>query len=215
MEIINSIQTRGNCQLCGRDQAVKNGVMAHHGYTVKDGYFKGVCQGHQYQPLQIERLQCDAVITACYADAARTGLYLERVKSGEAFPDKAKGNDLTYSAVQRCHVYEPVDFKYASKARQQEAVESLVWTLESHIRAALSFAHSLEKIADDVHGKPLVELVKAAGPERIEAGEKRQTSRGVATVLYVDGAKVMAKREDGFKMRLSSRAWRAFPRATA
>ena len=36
------IQIRGNCQCCGKEQAVVGGLMSKHGYTVENGWFSGV-----------------------------------------------------------------------------------------------------------------------------------------------------------------------------
>lgn len=46
------IQHRGNCQVCGRLHAVVKGKVAKHGYTVKDGWFEGACNGQFYAPMQ-------------------------------------------------------------------------------------------------------------------------------------------------------------------
>jgi len=56
---------KGNCQVCGRLQAVtKKGNIANHGYDV-DGFrhmHVGTCQGSQKKPLQEERLYADEQI---------------------------------------------------------------------------------------------------------------------------------------------------------
>lgn len=39
------LQTRGICSICGKEQAVQNNNMVHHGYTVDGGFFNGSCVG--------------------------------------------------------------------------------------------------------------------------------------------------------------------------
>lgn len=39
------IQHRGNCAICGNDQAVKDGRMSNHGYTVEWNHFNDACYG--------------------------------------------------------------------------------------------------------------------------------------------------------------------------
>ena len=61
-------QTRGHCQLCGRQQAVRGGMSAH-GYTVANGWFQGVCQGHHHKPLETDRSITDQMVIDVTAQA--------------------------------------------------------------------------------------------------------------------------------------------------
>lgn len=55
----------GNCQCCGRSQAVnaKTQKIAKHGYTVDWGFFNGQCAGSDKLPLQLDRTITDCTIT--------------------------------------------------------------------------------------------------------------------------------------------------------
>lgn len=79
---MSKTQTRGNCQCCGRDQAVAKGTMAHHGYTVDNGYFNGTCGGHMHAPLQVERTVADSIVAKCRQDAERLDKRAAALKDG-------------------------------------------------------------------------------------------------------------------------------------
>lgn len=44
---------RGTCQICGSVQLLPGGFLAKHGYTVKWGFFSGVCPGSGRRPFEI------------------------------------------------------------------------------------------------------------------------------------------------------------------
>jgi hypothetical protein len=49
-------QERGICQICGREQAVRDkGNITHHGYTIEYGWFDGTCPGQKHKPLQHDK----------------------------------------------------------------------------------------------------------------------------------------------------------------
>ena len=43
---------QGTCQACGRTQAVTDGTIHKHGYTVDSGFFNGTCPAADHLPLQ-------------------------------------------------------------------------------------------------------------------------------------------------------------------
>lgn len=42
----------GECQICGRVQMLPNGKLSNHGYTVRCGFFSGICQGAGHLPFE-------------------------------------------------------------------------------------------------------------------------------------------------------------------
>lgn len=56
---------KGTCQCCGASQKLPSDVLSKHGYTVKWGFFSGVCQGAGHLPYE---LSCD-LIKSCIANA--------------------------------------------------------------------------------------------------------------------------------------------------
>jgi hypothetical protein len=64
---------KGNCQVCGNLQVVKNGShrLALHGYTVDFGYFNGTCPGANEVALQKDRSIADSAIEGLKAQAVK------------------------------------------------------------------------------------------------------------------------------------------------
>lgn len=54
----------GECQICGSRQLLPDGVLSKHGYTVKWGFFSGVCHGSGYLPFEQSKDQIAAAVAA-------------------------------------------------------------------------------------------------------------------------------------------------------
>ena len=211
-------QLRGNCQCCGRHQAVPNGRMSKHGYEVKDrgnyGYFKGVCSGDNYEPLQVKRDIADGIVATCRADAVRLDQRAADLKSGKVKPEHVQGHYLPAK-----REYERLPFDSAAPYQQKEAIESAVWQATQRAGAARSFADQLEAMANEKHGKPLDEVRVDAGPAPILIGEKRKDAAGrVYTVTRVNGARIYWNRtkttgEGTFSGWTGSQAFRRYEMA--
>ena len=200
-------QLRGNCQCCGRDQAVlaTTGTLAKHGYTVKGGWFQGVCSGHNYRPMQEDRAIADRIIISVRADVAKLLDQAAALRSGTAHPEKCR--------VSHRKGAEPVAFAEAPAWAQRDAIQSAIYATENRARAGEHFANDLEALAEAVHGQPLREVKVATGPAPIEAGERRVSKRGTLTATSVIGARVYWRDERGFKSYTGSQAWRLLPLA--
>ena len=80
------IQTRGICQCCGREQAIVNGRMAKHGYTVECGWFSGVCSGKNFVPMQVSRDHTDKLVAQVTKEVGDMISKANRIESGEVKP---------------------------------------------------------------------------------------------------------------------------------
>lgn len=197
-------QLRGNCQCCGREQAVLApfGTMAKHGYTVKGGWFIGGCSGHNYGPMQEDISVTRDIVATVRADVARLLEYAADLKSGKAHPPTCKTSHAPDA--------QPVAFAEAPAWAQRDAISSAIYATENRARAGEHFASDLETLANAVHGQPLREEKISAGPAPILVGECRiSTHRGILTATSIVGARVSWRDESGFNSRMSSRAWRA------
>lgn len=197
-------QLRGNCQCCGREQAVlaSSGTMAKHGYTVKGGWFQGVCSGHNYRPMQEDVSVTRDIVATVRADVAKLLEHAADLKAGRAHPPTCKTSHAPGA--------QPVAFADAAPWQQRDAITAAIYETESRARAGEHFANDLEALASAMHGQPLREEKVSAGPVPILAGERRiSTKRGVLTATSVVGAWVSWRDERGLKSRMSSRAWRA------
>lgn len=172
-----NIQIRGNCQCCGNDQAVVNGGMSNHGYTVADGWFRGVCSGRDYVPVQICRKQTDRIVESIRDSVAALRIELEAVASGKVTPKtivKGYGRNRT-----------EIKFADASLYEQKGAVESLKRAIAHRINAGEDFAKHLEAVANKYHGQPLreVNLDAAVG---IVVGSNVKVRGSVVTVTKIE-----------------------------
>ena len=206
---MTATQTRGHCQMCGRQQAVRNGISAH-GYTVANGWFQGVCQGHRYTPLEKSRVTTDSMIVDVLEQAAAL-----RIKADETL---AGQHDPVEYEVRRVYVggkLTPVMalFTEASEYKQQSIREHLAHTMKYRAKAGEDFAQYMGALADKVHGTELTVVAKPVPAERIQAGDKRVNSNGtVLTAVRQDGQRLYYTftRESGavLKAYTSPRAWR-------
>ena len=145
-------QIRGNCQCCGRQQAVKNGRMAKHGYTVERGWFAGVCSGERYAPMQVSREQTDKVIADITAEIPELIAKAELIKSGNLTPKTI--------VVGRYDNKQEIPFSDASPLQKSKALTSLEWSFRNRAHAGESFIKTLVEIADQKHNTALVEILK-------------------------------------------------------
>lgn len=204
-------QTRGHCQMCGRQQAVRSGISAH-GYTVANGWFQGVCHGHRYAPLETQRTETDSMIVEILAGAAAL-----RIKAAEMLAGKI--DPVEYDTGRRRNVngkFVPVLelFADAPEYRQQDIRSRLSWNMTKRAEAGEDFAKYMGALADKVHGTALAVVTKPVAAERVRAGDKRLNSNGtLLTAKYQDGHRVYYSitRDDGRVMTswISPRSWRA------
>lgn len=202
-------QLRGNCQCCGRDQAVlaTTGTLAKHGYTVKGGWFQGVCSGHNYRPMQEDISVTRDIVATVRADVAKLLEHAADFKAGKAHPPTCKASHAPGA--------KPVAFADAAPWQQRDAIAAAIYATESRARAGEHFANDLEALANAMHGQPLREEKISAGPAPILAGERRiSRQRGILTATSIVGAWVSWRDERGLKSRMSSRAWRSLELST-
>ena len=203
-------QTRGHCQCCGRQQAVRGGIAAH-GYTVANGWFQGVCQGHRYAPLEKRRDETDSMIAEVIKQAAAMHIAADETLAGKRDPVEYKTGMLKYVDGKR--VAQTAPFAEATEYRQQEIRRQLAWSLSQRAKAGEDFAKFMSALADKVHGTELVIVAKPQPAERIQAGDKRVNSNGtVLTAVRQEGQRLYYKftRESGAVLTAytSPRAWR-------
>jgi hypothetical protein len=196
-------QIRGNCQCCGRDQAVKNGTMAKHGYTVEHGWFNGVCSGERFAPIQVSRTQTDKIIAEILAEIPQLLAKAEQVVMGKLFPQ--------FVVVGRYDNRKTIPYADADVRDQRHACEQMVWELRNRASAGKTFTETLTSIANEYHGKPLTEVAKKEAPTPIGINEVKIMNgcRIVSTSVY--GGKVNYKPEGldtAWSSYVSTTKWR-------
>jgi hypothetical protein len=206
------IQIRGNCQCCGREQAVVGGLMSKHGYTVEHGWFSGVCSGNHYQPMQFSRVETDSIVSDIRAEIPKLLALADQYESGIKTPEFVMKKVLDTEL--RKWVEVKVPFAEAHIVDQKSTVSQIVWGYRNRANAGKSFAATLESIANKVHGTPLIEVAKKeVEPIRVGDKKKNQESGTVYTCFKIDGVRVYwsaARACDGKVMRswMGSQAWR-------
>jgi hypothetical protein len=149
--MLNTKQIRGNCQCCGRQQAVIGGLMSKHGYTVKEGWFSGICSGRNYAPIQVSRTTTDKIIADISAEIPELIAKAEKVKSGELNPKTIKVRMMSK---------EEIPFEQGDLRQQSAARTSLEWAYRNRARAGQDFIKAMTEVADKHHGQPLIEVTK-------------------------------------------------------
>jgi hypothetical protein len=203
-------QLRGNCQCCGRQQAVLGtGRISKHGYTVENHWFSGVCSGEHHAPLQKDRTEADRIVAAVRAECDELEQLANAYKVGIAHPariDKPsyrRGEDPT------------IAWEDAAEWQQKDGIKSAIYRLESRANGGRGFADMLEQLANGRHGQPLVEAQVETSPAPIQYGEKRKAPNGkVLKVVKLVGQRVYWKDERGFGSWTGSSAWRRYELAS-
>jgi hypothetical protein len=204
-------QTRGHCQRCGNQQAVRHGISAH-GYTVANGWFQGVCQGHRYVPLEKNRETTDRMIAEILAESSALRIKADETLAGQHDP-------VEYDTGSRKRIdgkFVPVlaVFADAPEYKQQDIRKHLAYLMVYRAKAGEDFAKFMSALADKVHGTELVVVVKPTPAERIQAGDKRVNAKGlVMTAVCQDGQRLWfnyTQESSGkvFKSWMSPRSWR-------
>jgi hypothetical protein len=149
----------GHCQVCGRQQAVRDGGrLAKHGYTTKWGFFSGTCSGSDIEPLEVSRSKLDETVRELELEAA--------------ILREMKAEDVTSVAIESRKGYgEPVIHVFTTEADLLAYVEanplyrSYNWenmrkarVVELRSRAASMIKHAemLVALAAEVHGGELI-----------------------------------------------------------
>lgn len=198
------IQTRGICQCCGREQAIVNGKMAKHGYTVECGWFQGVCAGKNFAPMQVSRTETDSMVAQVRKEVAEFIAQADRVASG----------DLKPTTIVRSPRFkkEVVAFADAQPWEQTEAVKNMEFTFRRNAEMGVDFANMMEKIANEFHGKELVKVEKKPAAEFIMPRDQKVDAQGnICTCTSVEGARVYFKFDKNgktYKTWIGSQAWR-------
>jgi hypothetical protein len=202
---MKEIQTRGICQCCGREQAVVNGRMAKHGYTVESGWFKGVCAGKHFAPIQVSREQTDTLIASVRKQVLEMIAKADLVASGEIKPTTITRHPHSKKAM------EFIPFAEATVYEQRDAIRALEWNYRRTAEMGTSFADMMVQVADKYHGKALVEVAKKEAPAFIMPRDQKTDKDMIYTCSSVQGARVYYKVQKGaatFNGWMGSQSWR-------
>ena len=196
------IQLRGNCQCCGRLQAVTRGFVAKHGYTVKQGWFNGVCQGSGEEPMQTSIAITTKIVARIRQDCADLGAKVIRLIAGDEFPPPIK------SCMPGA---KPTPYVEATAWDQRSALESAIFTAKHRAEMGRRIASELEALAASRIGTELVKALRDTAPPPICLDEVRYDENGRALKsTNIAGARVYWKTlgDNPIKGWTGSAAWR-------
>ncbi len=186
---MSKIQYRGNCQCCGRQQAVVGGLMSKHGYTVEHGWFNGVCSGNYYQPMQFNRDKADRIVLEIRAEVVKLLAKVEQLRNGTLFPEFV--TKTIYNAQIRKSEKISIPFAEANEYDQEGAVRGMAWSLECRAKDGTAFSNQLEKIANEVFLTDLIEVQKTeVAPILVNEKRINKETGMVYTCFKVEGARV-------------------------
>ena len=164
---MSKIQHRGHCPHCARQQAVRNGGMAKHGYDVTHGYFNGVCSGADMPPMERDPGQAETA-----AQQARLRARADEIDA-EVFVAPGQVNVRTQ---RRPSWADWADLKEWQRVRFEERWESdRVYRARQH----RDMADWLEKIAAEVSGQPLIEVKVDDAAKKLQVGDRFKLHGGV------------------------------------
>lgn len=160
-------QNRGHCQGCGRLQAA-NPSMAKHGYTVEHGYFEGVCFGAHHAPLEHKRDLLDRVIPDVMAKVEKDEDRALRLEQREEDPPGKEVRE--YKGGGRGGTLRFVPYEELSQYDRDWCRKVMVMNLRQNAKAGRDWIEMMQKLADKVHGQPLVVAKVRVGPVLHAAG---------------------------------------------
>lgn len=149
-------QLRGHCQRCGNQQAVKNGTMVHHGYTVRNGWFQGSCSGRSFQPIEWSRATLDKTVEAIRNQCADLRISAAALEDQANWPKTIKVWDR--------HTRKDVEWPLSSFSplKQQEHINGMKYGMLNRATIGEQHADYLLQVADLYHGRDLIEVERKA-----------------------------------------------------
>jgi hypothetical protein len=142
-------QYKGHCQACANIQAVKaNGKIAKHGYTVKHGFFMGICMGSGELPLEVNNEFTFKVINLINEQIPQLLTLADRLNKGLEVPNQiilGSGNRSRTISINDAKDYEIAQYCSAESAKNKHRVFCGELTIKMLTNAELEF-----------HGKELI-----------------------------------------------------------
>jgi hypothetical protein len=199
---------RGHCPCCGNLQAVPRGI-SKHGYTVEHGWFQGVCGGEGHRPIEEDRSVTDKIVIDINKQCAELDQLAADLAAGRVTP---KGKDKTrYNAATQKRESFFVAWEFLTAWEQSDLARNEAYKAQYRAKTGRDFAAYLTSIADQFHGKALIEEAKKEAAPRIARGEKKLfDGRLVLTADYVQGARVYYNGGRGW---IGTQKWRSLPNA--
>jgi hypothetical protein len=136
-------QYKGHCQACANVQAVKpNGTIAKHGYTVKHGFFMGICMGSGELPLEVSNEFTFKVINSINKQIPQLLTLADRLNEGLEIPNQitlGSGNRSKTISINDAKDYEIKKYCSAESAKNKHKAYCGELTIKMLTNANLEF----------------------------------------------------------------------------
>jgi hypothetical protein len=168
----------GNCQACGRRQAVDNakGTIAKHGYVVDWNQFHGVCGGADRVPAQVSVDYTHHIITFCQTTARDLLNHAQALETGNADPKTCVHYDATIEWVnkygtKRVGKNVEIDYRQGTTDEQKRARSNAINEARHNAQGNLDHATYLFRTVLPMYG---TELMTAAEVKRAESAARAE-----------------------------------------
>lgn len=160
-------QERGICQICGREQAVRNkGNITHHGYTIEYGWFHGTCPGQQHKPLQVDKSETERQIKDITNELPVIEKLIRDLESGKKHPLKVVKSKRGYG---RNQTIEWMTWEEAGEFARRDALSTAVYAEKQRLKAGKDTITFLKGLIQTYYGKEL-KVVEKTEKKKMEVG---------------------------------------------
>ncbi len=178
-------QIRGICQICGREQAVRpNGTIAHHGYTIRDGWFDGTCPGQQHKPLQVDKSETERQIKLITAELPEIEKRIQKIQAGKLRPAHIPSG----RSIRRNPIL--IKWEDADEFQRDLGLKLMLRNETQRLKMGRDTITILKSLITSFYGKEFrkVERVKAADKPKIEVGSRVKVIGKEVTVTKMEYA---------------------------
>lgn len=143
---------RKTCQICARPILANTGTIAHHGYTVKWGFFSGTCEGSLALPYEQDRSVLGKHIDRVKVKLAGEKAWLETLTNSNPVLKRVERikTDIRFKYEEKLVEYTPDHINYA------RVKVSIVYETESNIRHLTRYIDDQQVRYDNWKAKVLV-----------------------------------------------------------
>lgn len=184
----------GTCQRCGNKQAIKNGVLVNHGYTVDNGWFQGICGGTNRKPLEVDTSYAKETVKFCRSESKKLAA-------------------ITDADITRVGARVRSEYKYGVYETKMMTLEEYtefrgdnlsITKLKDVVRYEVSKCHRHSRNLA-AHAKDITGLMKTTFGQPLESREeiKPLRERFVFKSYKEADAKAQELKENGFKTRVT------------
>jgi hypothetical protein len=155
---------KGNCQVCGIEQPIKNGEVFGHAFTVDNTNFKGRCHGSYYEPIQHRKgLATNAIRNNKHLAKSFGDKTIDDVKAVtlSTLEDKEYPNGLTRLEENWHTVYSESEFDTLNQNSKNSWDSSREDSLSKLHKGGIAYKEHIEKLIkliDDFHGTELIAI---------------------------------------------------------